>query len=75
MTMFDWIIWSGAALTLCGLLGLMWCILTVSKARRAQLSDEALRERMRPVLAVNMAALGGSAIGLMLVVVGIILKP
>ena len=73
MTLFDWIIWTGAALTLLGLGALVWCIWTVSRARARGLDDEALRVRMRGVLAVNMAALAASAIGLMMVVIGIIL--
>ena len=73
MTVFDWLIWGGAALTLAGVAALVWCILTVARARRAGLDDAALRERMRPVLAVNMAALALSMIGLLLVVTGIVL--
>ena len=75
MTLFDWIIWSGAALTLIGLGALVWCIWTVSRARaRARgLDDAALREKMRGVLAVNMGALAASVIGLMMVVIGIVL--
>ncbi|MFN3526468.1 MAG: hypothetical protein ACK4YU_10295 [Paracoccus sp. (in: a-proteobacteria)] len=75
MGMYDWIIWTGAALTMLGLGGIVWCILTVSRARRAGLDDEALRDRMRSVLAVNMGALASSVIGLMMVVIGIMLKP
>jgi len=75
MTLYDWIIWTGAALTLTGLAALVWCIWTVTRARRRGLEDAALRERMRSVLAVNMAALAASTIGLMMVVIGIILKP
>lgn len=75
MTLYDWIIWSGAALTILGLAGLVWCIVSVSRARRAGLDDAALRMRMQRVLAVNMGALAASAIGLMMVVIGIILAP
>lgn len=75
MGLYDWIIWTGAALTLIGLGALIWCIWTVSRARRDGLDDTALRERMRGVLAVNMAALAASTIGLMMVVIGIILAP
>ena len=57
MTLFDWIIWSGAALTLIGLGALVWCIWTVGRARARGLDDAALREKMRGVLAVNMGAL------------------
>ncbi|SCY01020.1 hypothetical protein [Paracoccus tibetensis] len=75
MTLFDAIIWIGAALTLAGLAGLVWCIVTVSRAKRAGMEDAALREKMRGVLAVNMGALAASVIGLMMVVVGVVLAP
>lgn len=73
MTVFDWLIWGGAALTLAGVAALAWCIVTVARARRAGLDDAAMRERMRGVLAVNMGALAVSMIGLMLVIIGIVL--
>ncbi|MGP9805319.1 hypothetical protein [Paracoccus sp. NSM] len=75
MGLYDWIIWAGAALTLLGLVGIVWCILTVTRARRAGADDEALRARMKTVLAVNMGALAASCIGLMVVVIAIMLKP
>ncbi|MTD98882.1 hypothetical protein GIY56_01110 [Paracoccus sp. YIM 132242] len=73
MRVFEGLIWGGAALTLAGVAALVWCILTVARARKAGLDDAALRERMRPVLAVNMGALALSMIGLLLVVTGIVL--
>ena len=73
MTVFDGLIWGGAVLTLAGVAALIWCILAVARARRAGLDDAALRDRMRPVLAVNMGALALSMIGLLLVVTGIVL--
>ncbi|WP_295047187.1 hypothetical protein [uncultured Paracoccus sp.] len=73
MTVFDGLIWGGAALTLAGVAALIWCVLAVARARKAGLDDAALRERMRRVLTINMAALGGSMIGLLLVITGIML--
>lgn len=73
MTVFDGLIWGGAALTLAGVAALLWCIVTVTRARKAGLDDAALRDRMRGVVAVNMGALGASTIGLLLVVTGIML--
>lgn len=75
MSLYDWIIWAGAALTLLGVGGIVWCIVTVTRARRQGLDDDALRARMRGVLAVNMGALAASVIGLMMVVIGIMLAP
>lgn len=74
MTIFDALIWIGAALTLLGVGLLIWCVVTVTRARRAGLDDAALKDRMRRALAVNMAALAASTIGLMMVVVGIVLS-
>lgn len=68
------LIWIGAALSLAGVAGLIWCIVLVARARRAKLSDEALRARLGSVLPLNLGALLLSAIGLMLVVVGILLS-
>ena len=73
MTLFEGLIWGGAALTLAGVTALVWCIVAVVRARRAGLDDAALRARMRGVLAVNMGALAASFIGLMLVLTGIML--
>lgn len=68
-----WLIWAGAAVTLAGLGGLVWCILAVARARRAGLAEEALRARLQSVIALNLGALFLSALGLMMVVAGIIL--
>lgn len=71
--MFDIMIWGGAALSLIGLLGLVWCIIRVFRARRAKLSDEELRAVVQAVLPLNLGALFLSVIGLMLVILGIFL--
>ncbi len=69
----EWLVWIGAAVSLMGLGGLIWCILRVNAARRQKLDDDAMRARVQAVLPWNMAALFLSVIGLMLVVVGILL--
>ncbi|RKT34807.1 hypothetical protein BXY70_0831 [Roseovarius halotolerans] len=69
----EMLIWLGALISLLGLGGLVWCIVTVWKARKAGLSDEALRARVQKVVPVNFGALLLSVFGLMLVVVGIVL--
>lgn len=74
MTIFDGLIWGGAALSLVGLAGLVWCIFKVWTARRAKLEDEQMRALMARVLPMNLGALFVSVIGLMLVIVGIFLK-
>jgi hypothetical protein len=67
------LVWIGAGLTLLGLAGLIWCILLAARARRAGLSDNALRTRLQKVVALNLGSLALSALGLMAVIVGIFL--
>ncbi|MEP2953258.1 MAG: hypothetical protein ABJN39_14375 [Sulfitobacter sp.] len=70
-SIFDLMVWGGAGLSLLGLLGLGWCIVKVSRAKRAQLDDEAMRVVLRKVVPLNMGALFLSVIGLMMVILGI----
>ncbi|MDR0809795.1 MAG: hypothetical protein LBE86_11845 [Gemmobacter sp.] len=63
----------GTLIALAGLAGLIWCILLAMKARQGATSDEEIRTRLQRVVVLNMGALGVSALGLMLVVSGILL--
>ncbi|SHL89261.1 hypothetical protein SAMN05444389_10212 [Paracoccus solventivorans] len=74
MTIYDMLIWGGAVLTALGLAGILWCILAVTRARRARLDDAAMRATMQRVVAVNMGALAASVLGLMAVIMGIMLR-
>ena len=67
-------IWIGTALSLLGIAGLIACVLLALRARRGGLSDDALRANLQRVVFLNVAALGISALGLMLVVMGIALS-
>jgi hypothetical protein len=67
-------IWAGAVLTLAGVLGLIGCIRIALKARREAADDADLRARLQRVVTLNLGALGLSALGLMLVVAGILLS-
>ncbi|MDP3340068.1 hypothetical protein [Frigidibacter sp.] len=67
------LIWIGAAVSAAGLVGIVWCIVAVSRARRAGLEDKALRLRLKKAVTMNLAALMVSMLGLMLVVLGIVL--
>jgi len=67
------LVWAGAAVSLGGLAGLVWCILKVWRARRSGLDDAALRRKVQAVLPLNLGAMFLSVIGLMMVVVGIML--
>ncbi|MGO4853370.1 hypothetical protein [Phaeovulum sp. W22_SRMD_FR3] len=70
----EYVIWAGAVISALGLAGILACIVIVSRAKRARLSDEAMRAKMQRVVALNLGALFTSVIGLMIVVVGIVLK-
>ena len=67
------LIWAGTLVSVVGLIGLIWCILRVARARRSGLDDDALREEVRKVVPLNMGALFLSVIGLMMVILGIFL--
>ena len=73
MNVFDIVIWGGAVLTLAGLTGILWCIWAVWRARKQGLDEASFRARMQRVVAVNMAALAASVLGLMAVLLGIML--
>ena len=66
-------IYAGVVLTLIGLVGLIYCIVKANQARKAGLKGEALVAQLQGLVAINMAAVGFSGIGLALVVVGILL--
>lgn len=69
----EFIVWIGAGLTILGLVGLIWCIVRALAARRAGLSDDAMRVALHRVVVLNMGALAVSALGLVMVVAGIVL--
>ncbi|WP_323783645.1 hypothetical protein [Thalassovita sp.] len=69
----DVLIWSGAAISIAGLAGLLWCIFKIAAAKRAGLSDDDLRAAVQRVVPINLGALFLSVIGLMMVIVGIFL--
>ncbi len=64
---------AGAIISLAGVGGLIYCVLRAWRARRSGLPDEAMRAELQRIVLINMAALGVSALGLMLVVLGILL--
>lgn len=68
------LIWLGAAVTLLGVLGVVWSIVLVLRARRSNLDDAAMRLRLQKALPINVGALLLSFLGLMLVVLGIVLS-
>jgi len=69
----EMLIWIGAAISLVGVAGLIWCVMAAARARRENLDETAMQKRLQILVAWNMAALAVSAIGLMMVVIGILL--
>ncbi len=67
------LVWGGVGLSLIGLIGLIWSIVRVAKARRAKLEDAEMRAVLQSALPLNLGALFLSVIGLMLVILGIFL--
>ncbi|MFV2034633.1 MAG: hypothetical protein ACC631_05925 [Halocynthiibacter sp.] len=65
------LIWLGALVAVLGVAGLVRCIVLALRARRAGLDDAAMRARLQKLVVLNMGALFLSAIGLMMVVIGV----
>ncbi len=71
ISVFDILIWTGAGISVLGLLGLFWCIAKVRRAKRDGQDDAAMRATLQSVMPLNLGALFLSVIGLMMVIVGI----
>ncbi|SPF81564.1 hypothetical protein [Pseudoprimorskyibacter insulae] len=69
----DAVIWTGAAISLLGLIGLVLSIVKVARARKAGLSDDELRVVVQKAMPLNIGSLFVSVIGLMTVIIGIFL--
>ena len=71
----QWLLWTGVALCVVGLAALLWCVGWVIRARAAGLDDSELRHRLRRAVAINLAAMLTSIMGLMAIVVALLLGP
>lgn len=67
------LIWPGALVALLGLIGLLYCVVSVARAKRQGLDEAAMKAHLQRVVAINMGALFISAVGLMMVVIGVLL--
>jgi hypothetical protein len=67
------LIWIGAAISVAGLAGLVWCIVAIARAKRAKLPEQEMRNSLRRAVTINMAAFMTSVLGLILVIVGVVL--
>lgn len=68
----DILIWAGALVSLAGVGLLVYCILATLRARKDAADETALKAELQRLAAINMGALAISAIGLMMVVMGIV---
>ncbi|PVH30104.1 hypothetical protein [Pararhodobacter oceanensis] len=73
MTLFQLLIWIGAAVTLAGVVGLLATGVSANKLRNSGLPDDEMRRRLQSAVHRNMAALFVAVIGLMMVIIGIAL--
>lgn len=67
------LVWIGALVSLAGVAGLGWCVVLALRARNSGEPEDEVRKSLQKVVIYNMVALGVSALGLMLVVMGIFL--
>ena len=67
------LIWIGTAVTLAGLAGLVLSILKVRTARRDARDDADLKRRLQGIIPLNLGAFLVSALGLMMVMTGLLL--
>ncbi len=69
----DWLVWPGALVALIGVFWLIYCIRSAFKARAEGLDKAQMDARLQRLVAMNMGAMAISAIGLMMVTVGLLL--
>ena len=69
----DWLIIPGIVVTLIGLGLLFYTIARIMRAKKQGLKDDDMKVQLQSAIAWNLGAMGCSAIGLMMVVIGIML--
>ena len=67
------LIWGGALLSVCGLIGLLFSMYKVAKAKKNNTSDQELRESIKAAMPLNLASLFVSVLGLMSVIIGVLM--
>ena len=69
------LIWGGAAVSIVGLIGLLFSMFKVASAKKNTTSDEDLRIAIQAAMPLNLASLFLSVLGLMSVTVGVLISP
>ena len=67
------LVWIGTAVTLVGLVLLIWCVREAVRAKNATEDEETMKARLQRIVPVNLGALTLSALGLMMVILGVFL--
>ncbi len=67
------LIWGGALLSVFGLIGLLFSMYKVAKAKKNSTSDQELRESIKAAMPLNLASLFVSVLGLMSVITGVLM--
>tara|TARA_B100001057_G_scaffold497482_1_gene601686 strand:- start:744 stop:962 length:219 start_codon:yes stop_codon:yes gene_type:complete len=67
------LIWGGALLSVFGLIGLLFSMYKVAKAKKNSNSDQELRESIKAAMPLNLASLFVSVLGLMSVIIGVLM--
>ena len=68
------LIWGGALLSLFGLIGLLFSMYKVAKAKKNNTSDQELRDSIKAAMPLNLASLFVSVLGLMSVIIGVLMS-
>ena len=69
------LIWGGTAVSIIGLIGLLFSMYKVAFAKKNITSDEELRMSIRAAMPLNLASLFLSVLGLMSVTIGVLIIP
>lgn len=68
------LIWGGALLSLFGLIGLLFSMYKVAKAKKNNTSDQELRDSIKAAMPLNLASMFVSVLGLMSVIIGVLMS-
>ena len=68
------LICGGALLSLFGLIGLLFSMYKVAKAKKNNTSDQELRDSIKAAMPLNLASLFVSVLGLMSVIIGVLMS-
>jgi len=68
------LIWGGALLSVFGLIGLLFSMYKVAKAKKDNTSDQELRDSIKAAMPLNLASLFVSVLGLMSVIIGVLMS-